>query len=344
MLKKKLSEFEPGVEGKFLLEMFSAYEHSLVLYQSYKLGVFDALHGSPQSAELLARETGYLPERLIFLLDALTSMGLLEKTGDEYVNSPVARAFLSRSSSFYLGDLIAMNLSPERIRHWETLDSWLKGKTTGDDSHNPMSVFNPSFVRAMAQGVLCNKGFLETISLVAGHSCFPSAQKLLDLGGGHGLFSIALKRIKPNLEAVVFDLPQVEQVTRDYAKRYAAEIGFHPGNFYEDELPPGQDMILAFDILHPVPPSQKEGVFARVHRALKPGGHLFYKLWFLDATRTNPRRAAIFALSCKLRNKSSHVYTLEEAKEMLGRIGFQVEGAVDAGDMVSTMLVARKER
>lgn len=344
MFQEELFEFEPEVDGNFLLEIIRGYQYSLVLYQALKSGIFDSLNGNPKSADFLARETGYLPERVVFLLDALTSLGLVEKTGEKYAKSPVAMTYLSRNSRFYLGDLINMELSPEKNQHWKMLGSWLKGETGEEnDSHNPTAVFNPSFVRAMAQGVLCNKGFNKTISLVAGHSCFKSARRLLDLGGGHGLFAIALKRIKPELNAVVFDLPHVEQVTREYARKYATDIDFHPGNFYEDELPPNQDIILTFDILHPVPPVQKEDVFAKVHRALKPGGYLFYKLRFLNAARTGPRRAALFALSIKLKNHSSHVYTLKEAEEMLDRIGFQVEDAADAGDAVSTIVIARKE-
>lgn len=343
MFKKKLSEFQPETEGNFLLEMMRNYQQALVLYQTFKQGIFDLLDDTPQKAELLARESGYLPERLVFLLDALTSMGLVEKTGKSYALSPAARTYLSQNSPFYLGDLIELDLAPEKIQQWGTLGNWLKGETVGDKSHNPKAVFNPSFVRAMAQGVLTNKSFVETISLVANHSCFPSSRKLLDLGGGHGLFAIALKRLHPELDAVVFDLPHVEQVTRDYARRYTTEIGFHPGNFYEDNLPPGQDIILAFDILHPVPKSKKEEVFSRVHKALKPGGYLFYKLWFLNKDRTSPSRAAVFALSCKLKTESSHVYTLEEAKEMLSKLGFQIEDAVAARDTDSTMLIARKK-
>jgi len=345
LLRKELSAFEPEVNGHSLLKMMRAAQYAPVLYQALQTGIFDALDETPRSTLFLAGATGYRPERMVFLLDALTSLGLVEKTGGKYAKSPVAATYLSRNSRFYLGDLINMTLAPEKNRPWQTLRSWLQGDTKEEDvSHNPATVFNPSFVRAMAQEVLCNhKGFNETVALVAGHRGFKSARKLIDLGGGHGLFAIALKQIKPGLEAVVFDLPHVEPVTREYARRYATKIGFHPGNFYKDELPPNQDLILTFDILHPVPPAQKEAVFAKVQRALKPGGYLFYKLWFLNSERTNPRRAALFALSIKLNNHDSHVYTLHEAEEMLHRTGLQVEDTADAGDGTSTIIIARKE-
>lgn len=331
----------PQVPADELLTMIRGYRQAMLFYQAFATGIFDALQ-EPKNADTLSRELGYGADRTVFLLDALTSLGLLIKNGDYYVISPVTGTYLIKNSRFYLGDLIRMEYTQEPNQNWELLQPWLNGEFEGHEAHDPMSVFQPSFIHAMAQSTLSNNSFHETISLVSTHPCFSSAQKMLDLGGGHGLYSIALKQIRPDLNAVVFDLPQVREVTCSYARSYHTELGFCPGNFYEDELPSGQDIVLAFDILHPVTPARKAAVFAKVHRALNRGGYLFYKVCFLDETRTNPRKAAIFALKQKIRNSSSHVYTLGEAKHMLNQVGFQIEKTVPSGDKDGTMIIARK--
>ena len=38
---------------------------------------------------------------------------------------------------------------------------------------------------------------------------FKEARKLLDLGGGHGLYAITFTKSNPNLGAYVFDFPDV---------------------------------------------------------------------------------------------------------------------------------------
>lgn len=332
----------PDVPADELLVIIRKYEQAILLFHVFATGVFDQLQ-EPRNAAKLAEETGYLEDRLILLLDALTSLRMVRKNGDNYETSPISKTYLCRDSRFYLGDLIHMEYAQQQTRNWENLLPWLKGKINRNEKHDPVSVFQPSFIRAMAQSALSNNRFQETVSLVTGHPCFASSRNLLDLGGGHGLFALAIKDKKPDLNAVVFDLPQVEKVTRSYGQQYGVEVGFRPGNFYENELPNNQDIVLAFDILHPVIPQEKEEVFKKVHTALNNGGYLFYKLWFLDDTRTKPARAATFALKQKINNPSSHVYTCNEAQNMLTEIGFKVEKTVLSSDMESTMLIARKE-
>ncbi|RJX27398.1 MAG: methyltransferase domain-containing protein [Dethiobacter sp.] len=337
MLEERLLNFEPPAKGNPLVDMARGYQESLLLYQAFKAGIFETLADAPKNAETVAQEIGSVPERTCLLLDALVALGLVEKKGDTYITSEVAQTFLSSRSKFYQGDLLDLQLSPERRRHWERIIDWLKGEKVGRWNHR--ETFNPSFVRAMAQAALGHKGFKETILAIANHSCFQSARRFLDLGGGHGLYAIALKQLKPDLEAIVFDLPHVEQVTQGYSRQYNAEVIFMAGDFHENELPAEQDIVLAFDIFYP---SQTEKVLRKVYRALKPGGCLFTKHWFLDATRTRPKRAALFALHLKLNNPMSHVYALKEMEEIFVKTGFQIEGSTPVGDSASTLLVARK--
>lgn len=337
MLEEKLLNFEPPVDGNPLVEMARGYQESLLLHQAFKTGVFDALADAPKNAETVARVIGSDPDRVILLLDAQAALGLIEKRGDTYINSEVAQTFLSSRSKFYQGDLLDLQLSPERCRQWERIADWLKGEEIRCWNHR--ETFNPSFVRAMAQAALGHKGFKETILAIANHSCFQSAERLLDLGGGHGLYAIALKQLKPELEVIVFDLPQVEQVTQEYSRHYNAEVIFMAGDFHENELPAEQDIVLAFDIFYP---SQTEKVLRKVYRSLKPGGYLFTKHWFLDNSRTSPKRAALFALQMRLANPMSYVYSLQEMEEMLVKIGYQIECSTHVGDSASTLLTARK--
>ncbi|NPV30315.1 MAG: methyltransferase domain-containing protein [Firmicutes bacterium] len=333
MLEEKLRNFEPPVDGNPLVEMARGYQESLLLYQAFKTRVFDALADGPKNAETVAREIGGVPERVVLVLDALVALGLVEKRGYTYTNSEVAQTFLSSRSKFYQGDLLDLQLSPDRRRRWENVIDWLKGEEV-ERNEKPDEVFNPSFIRAMAQAALGHKGFKETILAIANHSSFQSAQRLLDLGGGHGLYAIALKQLKPELEAIVFDLPHVEQVTQEYSRQYNTEVVFVGGDFYKDELPAEQDIVLAFDILYTVP-AQAEKVWTKVYRALKPGSYLFTKHWLLDDTRTRPKRAVLAALDW------GHFYSLQEMKEILTNIGYQIEGSTPVGD--STLFIARKE-
>jgi SAM-dependent methyltransferase len=340
MLQEKLISFQPEVKGNSMAEYARDYQESMIMYQAFKTGIFEVLDGSHKNAADVAQAIDCIPERTVFLLNALVAIGLLEKNDDLYTNSEEAQTFLVSGSKFYQGDMLELQLAPERRQQWEKLGDWLKEETSGIASRGkPDQVFNPSFVRAMAQGTLSNKGFSETISLIANHSSFQTARRLLDLGGGHGLYAIAFKQIKPELDAVVFDLPHVGQVTQEYSRQYGTNVGFHPGDFFKDELPAEQDIVLAFDVLYPAPTANKNNVLTKIYHALNPGGYLFIKQWFLDTTRTSPKRVAIFALNMSLGSHMSHICTLQEAEEILMSKGFQIEGSNIIGDSASTLLI-----
>ncbi|WP_051280409.1 class I SAM-dependent methyltransferase [Anaerovorax odorimutans] len=342
MQNEDVKDFLFKVEGEELFSIIRGYSKAQFLYQAFSCRVFEYLTDKPKSIEEISKTMGCNIDRLIFLLDALTSINMVQKKEELYSLSPVSATYLCKNSEFYIGDLFELEFTNKQRDDWENLEAWLKGYFS-NEGHNPKEVFKPSFIKAMAQGVLIDSSIGKTVELISNHACFKSAEKLLDVGGGHGLFPIALQKKKPKLKVAVFDLPQVEPVTRDYANKYNAKIDFIAGNFYENDFPLGQDIVLTFDILHPVPTTKKEEVFKKAYNCLNKNGYLFYKLWFLDSTRTKPDNAAIFALKCKIMNDQSHVYTLNEAEEMLTGIGFNVEGSFSVGDNGSTILIARKK-
>lgn len=110
---------------------------------------------------------------------------------------------------------------------------------------------------------------------VAGKVPVPkSATRMLDLGGSHGLYSIELCKRHPLLKATVVDLPPVKKYTDECvaAHKAGAQVSFLAADFMKDELPAGNDLILAFNIIHGLNPAENEALAQKVHKALKPGG------------------------------------------------------------------------
>ncbi len=94
---------------------------------------------------------------------------------------------------------------------------------------------------------------------------------LLDLGGGHGFYSIALAQKYPRLKITLLDLPAVITLTRDFLRRFGLEdrITLRPGNFLTDDIGTGYDAVLCSNILHS---DKRDTVLAKVRTALVPGG------------------------------------------------------------------------
>ena len=78
---------------------------------------------------------------------------------------------------------------------------------------------------------------------VLGAYRFGGHRRLLDVGGGAGVFVHAVGAAYPQLETAVFDLPAV-------VTRAPAGLAVHGGDFFEDALPAGFDLISLVRIMH----------------------------------------------------------------------------------------------
>jgi SAM-dependent methyltransferase len=98
---------------------------------------------------------------------------------------------------------------------------------------------------------------------------------MLDLGGSHGHFSVALCRANPGLRSVVLDLPAaVEHAAPLLAAEGMGERVVHrAGDALTDDLgEQAYDLILAFSLVHHFDAETNRALAARCARSLRPGG------------------------------------------------------------------------
>lgn len=98
--------------------------------------------------------------------------------------------------------------------------------------------------------------------------------KILDLGGSHGLYSIELCKRNPNLHATIIDLPPVKPYADECIAKHNASknVTFLSADFMKDELPKDVDVILAFNIIHGLNPTENEWLAKKVYNILNDGG------------------------------------------------------------------------
>jgi demethylspheroidene O-methyltransferase len=105
---------------------------------------------------------------------------------------------------------------------------------------------------------------------------FPAKARLLDVGGGHGAFLTRMGQANPGLHLGLFDLPEVaeagQQVLEDAFG--PGRVSAHPGNFFEDSIPAGFDIVSLVRILHDHDDEPAAALLANIHRSLKPGARL----------------------------------------------------------------------
>jgi len=197
---------------------------------SVELGIYDKLDGPITTGELSDR-LGLDAVFIQYLLNALATSGYverIEKSGVTYYqNSAVSTLYLDSKSASFIGDDV--------FRGPETYGALRKYADEGpDDNDITNEYWSPGILKNIGAFALLGQvqSTVEAVDL-------SGRKSMLDIGGGHGLFSIFFSKKYPGLKSRVFDLPGVVDTAREYIKKYHAEdsVSVVAGDF--NELEPG---------------------------------------------------------------------------------------------------------
>jgi len=306
---------------------------------AYEGGIFEACR-EPASLAAICGKTGAHPGIAGPLCEGLVRTGVLshDRSGNYQVTA-ATRDFFLPDSRFSQKAAIA------QMKEFASLFSRLPDiLPKGPVVYPRGEQFRERVIPAMAEQSRC--GLVQRVAgIVSSLPEFPSARWLLDLGGGHGLYAIALTRKNPDLSAVVFDLPEVTPVTREIIRRYGAQerITTHDGDFFRDPLGTGYDILFSSSN----PSGKMPALIPKISDALNPGGlylnkqvidipeedpfaDLEWNLWALEGMKKKEKR---FRFEGSVR--------MEEYNRMLGESGFVVRNTVPV-DGRSVMTIAQK--
>src|SRR5262249_11873277 len=122
--------------------------------------------------------------------------------------------------------------------------------------------------------------------------------RIADLGGASGHLCIAACERYPNLEGVVFDLPQVTWYAREHVAKSPAKdrIEVVDGDFFLDELP-AADLYALGRILHDWSEPKIDRLLARIFERQPSGGGLLIAEKLLNEDGVGPIGANMQSLN-----------------------------------------------
>lgn len=317
-----------------LLALSGQYWHTCTLHAGVKLGIFSQIDEDQVSARELAEQIGVDERGVTALLNALSAMGLLVKTGSRYANTPESWDLLVRHSPHYIGFMIMHH--HHLVEPWSRLDEAvrsghsLSGKVVHDDDSREsflMGMFN------MAMAIAPQ---------VSREIDLKGKTRFLDLGGGPGTYAIYFCLANPELSGTVADLP----TTRPFAERTIARfklsdrIRFMPCDYLNDEVLGTYDVAWLSHILHGEGPDDCEMMIKKAVAALAEGGSLFVHEFILNNTADGPLFPALFYLNMLINTEKGRSYTEGQLREMMENAGLHhierlpFKGPTDSGIMV----------
>jgi acetylserotonin N-methyltransferase len=297
-----------------ILDLIEAFRRSKTMFAAVALGIFDGER--PQGAAL---------DRL---LEACASLGLLEKRGDQFVNTPLANEYLRRSSPATLSGYIRYS-NAALYPLWANLeDAVLEGTHRWKQSFGlEGGLFSHFFKTEEAKHDFLmgmhGFGMLSSPQIVAAFD-LGRFHRFVDLGGATGHLALAAKNRYPHLSATLFDLPEVIEFARSHV---GTQVELIAGDFFTDELPAG-DLYALGRILHDWNEEKISNLLARIYAALPAGGGLLIAERLMREDRSGPVSTHMQSLNMLVCTEGRE-RTLSEYYRVLAAAGFaNVSGRV----------------
>ena len=279
-----LTRSRAGREARALFDICAGFVYSQILSACVRLDLFERLRRGPRDVVSLALELGLTPESARRLFRAATSLRLLEALPDDRFALGVLGAAMLGNPSI-----------ADFVRHHELLYddlrdpvALLRGETTSALSRFwPYATNRPGASEAPSNDEEAARAFARYSDLMSRSQALIAQDVLdayparrhrcwLDVGGGEGAFIAAAAVRVTRLTFQLFDLPLV--AARARVKLAALGLGTRvtvfDGDFLNDSLPRGADIISLVRVLHDHDDESARAVLARIYAALPQGGTL----------------------------------------------------------------------
>jgi predicted O-methyltransferase YrrM len=330
-----------------LYQAAAAFQQSCVLAAAAELDCCTMLlqHDNRMTAGELAASLDADPRGIAMLLDALTAMGYLKKSGQgDSASYSVKERFLDYLDSRH--PLTAIPL----IRHLACVQrSWTQLAGTVKQAAPPVrqpSILGEeedriSFIRGMnAVALTLVDGVVAALRQAGVLSFAQKEVNILDVGGASGTYTLAFLRAMPRARATIFDLPVgIGEAEKRFAgTELEKRVRLVTGDFYKDLLPQGFDFVWISAIIHQHGRAESRELYRNALQALNPGGTAAVRDFVMNADRTAPKAGAFFGINMLVQTRNGMVYTFEEIKEDLESAGFvDVTLAVPAESMAAVV-------
>ena len=267
------------------------------------------------------------------MLNVLTSLSLLNKKNGKFSNTESSGKFLVKSSPSFLG---MVGHQSHLWNTWSKLTAIVKSKDAKGktDINQSGDEWLKAFIAAMhARGISRAKTIKDLIN-------FSGVKKILDIGGGSGVFSSAFIKDDPGMSAVIFDLPNVVPITQEYIEKQnmTGRISTLSGNYLRDDIGAGYDFIFLSAVIHSNSYDENALLIKKCASALNKNGRIAVLDYIMNDDRTSPLAGAIFAINMLVGTDEGTTYTEKEVKEWMTAAGLKNFELINA-DLGNSLII-----
>ena len=298
--------------GDKLTEVFNA---------AIELKLFTAVSRGANTIPAIAKALDLTPLNAERLVVTCTAMDLLRREGDTFANAPDVERFLVEGRKNYQGPWFQWWRRKDHPG-WSRLAEYLRRK-------DPPKVIGEAYASHTVQDAREFHEGMYSVGMGAAHlfhrTVDISKRKLiLDLGGGSGHYCIVAAQKYPQIRGIIFDLPPVVEVTREYIAQNGVSdrVSAVPGDFTRDPLPQGADVTFLNGNGTVYGPDAIRRIAQKAYDAMAPEGEMHVIFEMMDEDMRGPVNAALFGLYEALMGSEGRAHSAADVKEYLQSAGF----------------------
>jgi SAM-dependent methyltransferase len=327
-----------------LQQLMFAYLKSALLRTAIDLEIFTHVAHGRRTPSALAASCKADERGVRIVADALCAIGLLSKSGGEYVLPPLVEMMLVKDSPAYAGAFTRITLNP---RLWATVGRLTETVRSGVPPETMVDVPGHEFWEEFS---VASAG----ISVAGAHAVAEhlgldpdSPAELLDVAVGSGVYGfMALERL-PRAHLTSLDWENVLAQARRIAEQrgVADRVTWLAGSAFDAPLPPSHfDAVLMSHFLHHFSAEENTRLLRRLFATLKPGGRLLVHDFVPDEARAAHEPALLFAVIMLSTTRQGNVYTPAEYRRQFEDAGFRDFSLHPLPFGGSSVLVANRPR
>jgi ubiquinone/menaquinone biosynthesis C-methylase UbiE len=251
-----------------LVETWHGFMLARTIMLATKCGVFEALRDDPKTSTEVAERCATDARATEKLLIALAGSGYLRVRGDRFALSRVARKWLLKEGRTSLHDKMLFQFL--EWDWWSHSEEFLRSGRPAE-IHKTMT---PDEWGLYQRGMRAGKD--QTARELARRLPVPaSAERMLDIGGAHGLYAAELCRRYRRMRATILDLPEaIEQAAPLLAREgMRGRVEYRAGDALATDLGQGQyDLVFIGSLVHHFSEVDNRRLLQRIARTLRKDG------------------------------------------------------------------------
>ncbi len=322
----------PETDPTPIFELFrGSYASQLLTAAVAHFNVFGKLAERPRAVDELGERLELAERPTIVLVTALRAMGLLRCNVQGHLElTRLAAEHLVPGGEFDVGSYVGLAATSPGVL--EMVQRLRTNQPAGldEDGAGAAFIYREGIASAMEEKDLARHFTLalagrakNVAPVMAERLPMDSVDTLLDVGGGTGIYSVALLRKHPGLRAILLDRPEVLEVAEEFAQQYgvADRIELRPGDMFVDPLPPS-DVVLLSNVLHDWDVPQCRELVQRCAVDVKPGGRLLIHDVMLNDELDGPLEIALYSAALFTLTEG-RAYSAKEFRTWLEEAGLQ---------------------